>query len=356
MVRYIFVVSIFSIFFIFRCLINFNDIRIKKLYITAFMIVLFLISALKSVNFTSDILQYSLHYVRVSEQGWKYLFLLLLSGKDKDVTYVILSKIFSSLGFSYFVFFACIAAFYFYSLGKFILQYSKEPFLSIVIFISLGHFYFSMTALRQSIAIAILFFALDELLHKKNMKFIMLTLVASLFHLSALVFCIALPLTKIKKVPWSSLLYIPAFVVGSYLVSATLKDLWITIAPKQYAIYSSIDVTLTLSNVIIVSSLSFFTIFFGKQALNKDPEVRLYLLLLLVSIIPFTLSSYTFAEMFRVGYYFSIFAIILIPNVLAERKKRVFSFFLYFGILVAFFLYFFSSSAARLILTYDSIF
>ena len=92
------------------------------------------------------------------------------------------------------------AVFVQYSFVTTIRRYSSSFTLGIGIYICLGTYLFSMAALKQTIAMAILLFAVDALIARKNVRFYLLVFVAFLVHTYALVFLI-LPLFTVK--PWS---------------------------------------------------------------------------------------------------------------------------------------------------------
>ena len=70
---------------------------------------------------------------------------------------------------------------------------------SYIFYVSLTYSYIPNSSLRQSIAYAILLFAFLNLNNKKNISFVLLLLIASLFHKSVLIVAILLPFMYIKK-------------------------------------------------------------------------------------------------------------------------------------------------------------
>lgn len=98
------------------------------------------------------------------------------------------------------VFFLFPAFFVQYSYVRFIRRHSPSLFMGIGLYIFLGSYVFSLAAMKQTIAMAILLFAVDALIARKNVRFYLLVFVAFLVHTYALVFLI-LPLFTVK--PWS---------------------------------------------------------------------------------------------------------------------------------------------------------
>ena len=76
---------------------------------------------------------------------------------------------------------------------------SKKPFLSTIIYLALPCFVICWSGLRQSIAISITMIAFLMIQEKKPVKFILLVVLAWLFHSSAIIFLIAYPLYYLKQ-------------------------------------------------------------------------------------------------------------------------------------------------------------
>lgn len=71
---------------------------------------------------------------------------------------------------------------------KTIKDYSSSYLLAMYFFITLGSYTFGFNVLRQAIAISICLLSLPYLLNRKFLKFIMVILLACLFHISAIIF------------------------------------------------------------------------------------------------------------------------------------------------------------------------
>lgn len=80
---------------------------------------------------------------------------------------------------------ACVTCFCYWI---FIYRYSRNVPFSILIFVALGCYYFSLNAMRQSVAMAIFFFSI-QFIEKKNLKkFLLCIFFAFSFHSSALLY------------------------------------------------------------------------------------------------------------------------------------------------------------------------
>src|SRR5699024_6474158 len=80
----------------------------------------------------------------------------------------------------------------------YIYNYSNNIWLSLYLLYILRYIFFSMSGLRQAIALVIILYSYKFLCHESIYKFIFIIFIASLFHRSALVFLLAWLGTKLN--------------------------------------------------------------------------------------------------------------------------------------------------------------
>nr|WP_144917748.1 EpsG family protein [Moraxella osloensis] len=78
------------------------------------------------------------------------------------------------------------ALFIVFSYLKFIKKYAQNYLLAVIIYITFGVYSFFFNGLRQGIAMAIMMYAMPALLDNKFWRYLLVCLVASMFHISAL--------------------------------------------------------------------------------------------------------------------------------------------------------------------------
>lgn len=91
-------------------------------------------------------------------------------------------------GTSYQVIFALMNFIIDFFIFKYIKVQSKNLPLSLLIFMFGGFFAFSLSGMRQSIGVSIALYSIKYIYQKKPIRFVILILLASLFHTSALIF------------------------------------------------------------------------------------------------------------------------------------------------------------------------
>ena len=240
----------------------------------------------------------------------------------KDPFFYFLSFYFGQLGFGFYVWHALIGIVYSYAIYVLLKKYSPNIYISFIVFVVLGQLGFALSALRQMLAIAFVIFAFINIETRKPIKFIMFTIVASLFHSTAIIFLIAYPLYRIKLKIKTLIL----MTVGMLFVIPIAKPLFLFIMPRigaseLYYEYLQSDKTLSMSGAIISVCIFLFCV----VALLKNKNSSKYQGLCnfaLVSIFFKILSASFFAEAFRFSLYFSIFDTMLIAEACSCGEKN----------------------------------
>ncbi|MHB1153402.1 MAG: EpsG family protein [Eubacteriales bacterium] len=115
-----------------------------------------------------------------------------------EIGYVTLNKIFSFISDDAQILFIFTGALTCFSVGRFIYKYSDIPWLSVYMFLTLQYFDFAFTGVRQIIAVSIILFGYDYIKKRMFIRFLILILLATLFHTSSIFFLIIYPLSKLK--------------------------------------------------------------------------------------------------------------------------------------------------------------
>ena len=156
----------------------------RKAYCMLIGSFLFLISSLRHYTVGIDIERYISNFYFISNtQLWSDV---IEQAKDPGYSYFV--KLISYITNDHQVYLAIIGAIFAIPVSIFIYKYSDEPSFSFFALLPFSLFYFSMTGLRQTIAISILLFAYKYIKEKKLINFLAIVGIASLFHISALVF------------------------------------------------------------------------------------------------------------------------------------------------------------------------
>ena len=149
-------------------------------------------------------------YVRFFQYEVRKFSFVELLNKDLmrvEIGYRIYVKFISLFTDSYTIYFLINGIVIFGTLLRFSTKYTQNPFVFLFLFITLGTYSFVETGLRQALAMMVCLWAIDFIKDKKLIPFILLVILAYLFHKSAILFMIMYPLALIKKLNWIIIVY-----------------------------------------------------------------------------------------------------------------------------------------------------
>lgn len=209
-----------------------------------------------------------------------------------------------------------------------IYKYSKNYYLSTIIYLCSCQFLVSMCMLRQFIAICIVLLGLDQLFKKRYFKFFLFICVAFLFHYFSIVYIILILIYKLKKFD-GFLKFICFFVFGIIFILLPEIVIFFFKNSSNYSDYipylmnkGLLRGTLRFTPMLFVAIAFLLPFFFRKPI--KNNEILHFELVMLVLLSLILLSSRM--EIFtRVYYYFTPF-LLFIPN-LCKRKNQYFWYF-----------------------------
>lgn len=196
---------------------------------------------------------------------------------------------------------------------------SNHFFFSCNLFVCMFFYFQSMNIIRQYFAVAIVFFATKYLIKMNFLKYLLLILLASLFHTTAL---IMIPFYFILTISYSKRTLI-VFVLSALLLRIMYTPVFtiiVKLIPK-YSVYldykgSSANYYIIFAVITIFMCLKFPALF------NKDNTKNvIYFNMAFFSILTnlFSTKNILFA---RVGIYFTIYLILLIPYVISLVKNK----------------------------------
>lgn len=263
------------------------------------------------------------NYFRIFETAIKYqdsinnsrVILKLSNVLGIESSYLVINMLIAKLGFAPEFFIGITSFATIFLVGFCIKKISSNPMLSLFLFY-LVCFLQLMNIARQYLAGAIVFFAIPLLKEKKYIKFCLVVFLASLIHMSALI-CLILPiLHKIKVTKIVVILYMVG-TVASGLLWDVVKGLVI-----RLGVYSSLldsNRTMNLISIVPWLIIAFITLIHLKD-LMTDPENNLYIHCVMISLL-ISVMSLHMIYLNRMISYFSIFTILLIPNMLKVIKN-----------------------------------
>lgn len=173
-----------------------NLLKDKKVSTAIILIQMFLMLAFGDISLGIDSKTYFSGYEYIAQLDFTDMLSrlrLLHSAKliypfDFEGGYVFLNWVVAHMGFGFKGFLVIISAFMMFSLGKFIMEYAEKPWLSILLYVSLGFFTYDFGILRQALALHILLFAFPAVAERNIKKFLFYVFMAFLIHRTAVIF------------------------------------------------------------------------------------------------------------------------------------------------------------------------
>ncbi|MBP3634638.1 MAG: EpsG family protein [Oscillospiraceae bacterium] len=288
---------------------------------------LFLISAFKAIPASPDLISYDASFNRLP--GWSYRRIWdgwRVEETVKDGVFYMLAKVFSEVGASSSVWMGFISLLFAAGASWFIFRNSAKPMLSLTLLLSLEYFQFTLSGLRQTMALSIvLLFSYEFILQRKPVHFIISLLVASLFHSSALAF---LPAYIVAgwKLGWKQVVLVSVLLFIFFFFPDSIRSAIEALAWNDtIASYATRTKGLSWSGFVIQLCILVFCLFFRKDMkLNSQwrwLRIDAFINCMVIGLCLLVLST-QIAEMFRIAYYYTICCIAAVPNAVVENKRR----------------------------------
>lgn len=158
----------------------------KKLCVQCVTVVITCFSGFRSWRY-GDLMHYCFNFLQTNLPEWQIDF----ENHTDTVGLQLVYRFFGQLGFGFETVIFVIAAFCAISLGVIVYRYSSSPYFSYLMYIALGNYMFTFSALKQAVASAFIMLSFIFIIEKKPIKFTTLVLIAFLFHHPAILFLAA---------------------------------------------------------------------------------------------------------------------------------------------------------------------
>ena len=309
----------------------------RRTYVYLVISVLILLSGLRNWAVGSDTYQYYYIFDMVKQDTWATLLDNFIHYEGKDPFYRIFIKAFQLFSCSYQVYLIFVAIIFMTALGNFILKNTSQIRHAVLAFVVyMGYFYgfFSITGTRQTIATAFLLWSFEFIKKKKYLPYVILVLVAGLFHISALVFLLVAFFVNFKKPKQLFALTLISFPIVFYLKndlavffveSTGMEDRFGAFA-EQY--YRGGSLILTIFHVL----LGVISLLLYKNVLKIKPAGFRFFNMFALALFFFPL-QWVNPSAGRIAQYFDVIIIVLIPYLLdaitgkdIDRRRIVYAF------------------------------
>lgn len=200
------------------------------------------------------------------------------------------------------------------SVSYLIYKYSENCLLSFLVYLGLPAFLMNYSGLRQTVAIAITLFSYIFIRNKKPIIFILTVLLASTLHKSAIVFLAAYPIYYLKamgKMRWMT--------VGLLPVVYLLRNPLFSVLSRLFKDDAVPDNNSAVTLFLVFSAVYIFTaIYTDKNNIHNEGLLNLFWVACICQAF-----GGVYSTAIRVGYYYMIYLMLLIPKVLINIKTKI---------------------------------
>ncbi len=297
----------------------------RKAFVWLSGVTLFVIMGFRNHNVGIDTPRYLSRYHASAYYDWN-MFTQWDLWLEKEYGFTLVGKILYDLHISDTVYLMLYGFFIAFCISKLVYKYSKNPFWGFYLNTTIGLFTMSMSGMRQAIACCICWLAIDYILEKKPVKFVLMVLLAATFHQSAIFFVVFYfaRYVKIKKISgW----FLAGFSVACLFLRPILVPMLSYFMPAKYEIYGLASDRHQVNPLVVLIALliPMFCLFFWERRKIKDEkEDKFYSLcysgsFLYAIIQVLSLSSNMIG---RMNQYFYIFNVILLGNIITDIEDR----------------------------------
>lgn len=205
-----------------------------------------------------------------------------------------------------------------------IIKMTKYTKIALLIFLLIPGLYInSFSIIRHSVALSLFFLGTYYILFEnKSLKFWIYSILAIGFHYSAILpIIIVYFFKKILFIKYSIFIYIILIILSITFSELNVAEFLITNSFGKFPVYLDYKTEVSMIKQIV---LNIFFIFLAFLTLKKSDSMNNYMFLNLIFIGILILNIFSnYQAVTRLSYYFLIFQIILIPNILYSFKDNI---------------------------------
>ena len=295
-----------------------ND-KIRKKYIRIICFIMIFHAGLRNVAVGSDTYQYFQLFEDVKTTSWSSIYDDLINyyrfGIGKDIGYLYFEKTIQIFTNEFQIFLFVVAIIFFSSLGNFIYRNTSrlnDAVLAFIIYFVMFYNVFSISAIRQSLATAAALYGYELIKKKKLIPFLLLIVIASLIHKTVLIFLPFYFIAHLKKEKIFLILTFLAFPIV-FIYRNSLADYFKVAA--GYNDYDQFEGAGTYNFTAFFLLISVIALLRRKLIVMNNIHARAYYFAfgLVLILLPM---SWIHPAALRITMYFSLFMLLLIPEIL----------------------------------------
>lgn len=264
------------------------------------------------------------HHVGIDYDSYVSWYINKTRDNDFELGFLAMMNVFRELNLSYhsFFFFFSLSTLFFVFLG--IKKYTNNVNLAFLFFFLIPELYLgSFNLIRQSFSVCISFYAFYFLINKKYLVFALMMFLGISIHNSTivilLVFLLAYKYADQINSRHIALMLIVSLVL-SYLNFIQIFEFLFKNTRYSYY-YESPRANVSIFKTVVLNSIAFFVLFHFEKMKEKYHYQKYVMLLYFCSVIFMNLFN-TFANIERLTYFFKIFEIVVVADLIYSVSKE----------------------------------
>ena len=201
-----------------------------------------------------------------------------------------------------------------------IYKYAENPLFSVILYLSVGTYAFTLAGLKQALAIALLIFAFIQVINKKTLAFLILVVLATFFHQTSIVFLVVYPLAKIKSLKIQTLIYSLMTLLAFFNAIPIIRVVLELLDNEHYEGYLNEGAQYSLVSFFIQLLMLLVCLLYAPNS-KMEPHTKAAFFTMAFLGIAMQAYASSFATMFRISVYFNSGALILMPNALRSEPN-----------------------------------
>ena len=292
----------------------------KKIHISMVIILALCYITVSSLRYSIGFDYFS--YKDLFEQTANQSFSQMIKLNWKEPAYYFFSWIFSRISNNYQIWLFVVSAFMTGSVFYIVDKNTESPWISYMLYILLHIFGLNMNLLRQSIAAIVLLWGYKYLVKGDTIKFIIVTIIASTFHITSLV---AIPAYFIIKLPFNKKWCIGTSIVAviSIFTFKPLLTSFIELTKYSSYLHSSSGVDYfapgALSMMLMEAAILIVPFIFSYKLYTDDKNNSIVFYTSLITATTILMGANAFI-MERFSIFFYPYVLIFIPQILSQYK------------------------------------
>lgn len=283
----------------------------------AFAGIVFL-AAFRGESVGADTGGYMLHYMEMPY----YTFAGVLDRYHGYEFFYLVAKLFSLIEMPMWVWLGFIEFFYVTAIRRLIYNFSSDKLYSIMIFVSIGLFGFSLAGLKQTFAMALMLHAFLFFVDKKYLWSALLIVLTYYTHPACLIFGFGFLLYILRNKRYYYIIFVSIIIIIVFGAMATMSFLVGLLNQDHFDVYINEEGTYTTSTLFFYLLLLATAIPFCKQYIKEHEMAKVFLGFLIIACSLQTLAAYS-NNLFRLAYLYTPFYLVFLPNVFDKHNTQM---------------------------------